>query len=160
MISSEAQHHLTAAQGYAELGMYLDANEELENIAAEERHRHEVLILRVQIYHSLKKWDLMQVVAKRLTLEQPDNPQWSLSWAEATRQADSLDGARLILLEAVERHSAVASVHYNLACYECLLGDLEVAKARLQHAFKLDPSLRLRALEDEDLQALWNSLEV
>jgi hypothetical protein len=30
-------------------------------------------------------------------------------------------------------------LHYNLACYECQLGELEVAKARLAHAFNLEP---------------------
>ena len=39
-----------------------------------------------------------------------------------------------------------------------LLGDVEVAKARLQHAFKLNPSLRMKALEDEDLEIVWDSL--
>jgi len=51
-----------------------------------------------------------------------------------------------------------AILHYNLACYECLLGDVEVAKARLRHAFKLEPSFKLKALEDEDLEGVWESL--
>lgn len=56
----------------------------------------------------------------------------------------------MILLEAVERIPTAAIFHYNLACYECLLGDAEVSKARLQHAFKLEPAYRMKALEDED----------
>ncbi|WP_348545882.1 hypothetical protein [Chthoniobacter sp.] len=48
-------------------------------------------------------------------------------------------------------------MQYNLACYECLLGDLAVAKARLRHAFKLDAKLRGCALDDEDLKAIWDS---
>ena len=48
--------------------------------------------------------------------------------------------------------------HYNLACYECQLGELEVAKARLQHAFKLEAKCRLMALDDDDLAPLWDSL--
>lgn len=51
-----------------------------------------------------------------------------------------------------------AILHYNLACYECLLGDVEVAKARLEHTFKLESSLRMMALEDEDLKMVWHSL--
>ena len=57
-----------------------------------------------------------------------------MSWAYATRRAVSIDAARLLLLEAVERMPNAAILHYNLACYECQLGDLEVAKARLRHA--------------------------
>ena len=81
-----------------------------------------------------------------------------VAWAYATRRADCIDAARLILLEAVERIPNAAILHYNLSCYECLLGDLEVAKARLQHAFTLEPRYRLKALEDEDLQPVWDSL--
>lgn len=62
------------------------------------------------------------------------------------------------MLEAVERHPKEPMLHYNLACYECQLGDVEVAKARLQHALKLEPRMRQMALEDEDLQAVWDSL--
>jgi hypothetical protein len=51
-------------------------------------------------------------------------------------------------------------LHYNLACYECQLRDLEVAKARLQHAFQLAPKCRLMALDNEDLKPLWDSLAV
>lgn len=58
----------------------------------------------------------------------------------------------------MEPHPACAVIHYNLACYECQLGELEVAKARLRHAFKLDAHLRTLALDDEDLKPLWDSL--
>jgi hypothetical protein len=63
---------------------------------------------------------------------------------------------RLILLEAVERLPSAAIQHYNLACYECLLGDLEVAKGRLTYAIKLEPRYREKALDDEDLKEVWD----
>ena len=150
--------HITAAQGYIELGMFLDANEELELIDPEKRDSTEVLALRVQIYSALKKWELMQVVARVLALRDPDNVGWTVNWADATRRAECIDAARLILLEAVERIPAAAIFHYNLACYECQLGDVEVAKIRLEHALKLEPKYRIKALEDVDLEAVWNSL--
>jgi hypothetical protein len=52
----------------------------------------------------------------------------------------------------------VAIFHYNLACYECQLGDLEGAKARLKRAFELEQGFRTLALDDEDLRPLWDSL--
>lgn len=48
-LSSQDFQHLTVAEGYAELGMFLDANAELEEIDAEVRHVPEVLEVRVQI---------------------------------------------------------------------------------------------------------------
>jgi Tfp pilus assembly protein PilF len=146
---------INAAEGYLELGMPLEANEELEQIEAEQRGHTEVLAVRVSIYSALKKWDLMQTVAKRLALIDPDTAQWTVSWAYATRRAESIEAARLILVNALERLQDVAVFHYNLACYECQLGNLEEAKDRLKRAFQLEPRYRLKALDDEDLEPLW-----
>jgi tetratricopeptide (TPR) repeat protein len=153
------QKHLTAAHGYVELGMWLDANAELEEIDPEVRHVPEVLEVRVQIYRALEKWELMQTVSKALAIHDPDEPQWTASWAYATRRADSIEHARIILVNAIERLPNVAIFHYNLACYECQLGDLEKAKATLHTAFKLEPQYRVMALDDEDLRPLWDEIE-
>jgi len=63
---------------------------------------------------------------------------WTVSWAYATRRVDSIESARMILVSALERLPDVAIFHYNLACYECQLGDLEAANTRLKRAFELD----------------------
>ncbi len=102
-----------AAEGYVELGMFLDANAELEEIEPELRTDTQILALRVRIYSALEKWDLMLVVAKELALRDPHNVQWAVSWARATRRAVSIDAARLVLLEAVERIPGAAILHYN-----------------------------------------------
>ena len=152
------QKHLTTAEGYAELGMWLDANAELEEIDSEVRHVPAVLEVRVQIYRALEKWELMQAVAKQLALHDPQEPQWTALWAYATRRADSIEHARIILVNAIERLPNVAIFHYNLACYECQLGDLEKAKVTLRRAFKLQPQYCVMALDDEDLKPLWDSI--
>ena len=157
-LNPDDQRHLTAAEGYAELGMYLDANAELEAIDAEVRHVAEVLTVRVGIYAGLEKWELMQTVAGRLAAHDPDNVQWPISLAYATRRAEFIEAAKIILLKAVERHPKEPLLHYNLACYERVMGEVEVAKARLKHVFKMSPGGRLMALEDEDLRAVWDSL--
>ena len=127
-------------------------------MSAEVRHLPEVLEVRVDIYRKMEKWELMQTVAKQLALHDPDEPQFTIWWAYATRRADSIESAKRILLEAVEQHPAVAIFHYNLACYESQLGDIERAKKHLQHAIELRSDYRLRALEDEDLKPLWDAL--
>ena len=60
------QLHLRAAHGYIELGMFEDANAELEEIDPFCRHLPEVLLARLAIYHGLEKWELLAVVAKKL----------------------------------------------------------------------------------------------
>ena len=47
---------------------FFDANDELENIDPEVRHVPEGLVVRCSFYHALKKWKLMQTVAKQLAL--------------------------------------------------------------------------------------------
>jgi Tfp pilus assembly protein PilF len=51
-----------------------------------------------------------------------------------------------------------AIIFYNLACYECQLGETKSAKDYLKKAFELDLNWRKAALEDEDLKPLWDSL--
>jgi hypothetical protein len=75
------------ACGYAELGMYRDANEQLEKIDPFLRAAPEILDLRIEIYRGLEKWELMQVIAQKLAEFEPDNLQWIISLAYATRRS-------------------------------------------------------------------------
>jgi len=158
-LEPEDQTHLQAAQGYIELKMFLDANEELEEITAECRHLPEVLGVRLMIYEALQKWELAEVVAKRLVKYDPDDVEWILAWANATRRAGSVEAAKAILLDAVERNDEEPQFYYQLGCLECQLQDLQASMKHLEKAFKLDPKLRLRALDDEDLMRLWLVIE-
>lgn len=65
-LEPDNQRLLTAAQGYLELGLPLDANQEIESMAADVRHVPEFLAVRVGIYRALEAWPLMQVVARQL----------------------------------------------------------------------------------------------
>ena len=67
--------HWQGAIGYVELGMFQDANDQLEKIDPFCRAAPEVLAVRIAIYHGLKKWELMREVAKRLAEFQPNNVQ-------------------------------------------------------------------------------------
>ena len=157
-LTSKDFHHLTIAEGYVELSMFNDANAELEEIGPEVRDVSDVLQVRVKIYRALQKWQLMQVVAEKLTVVDPTSSRWPLAWAYATRRAESIDAARIILVEAWKLHEKEPLFPYNIACYECQLGHTEIAKELLEVAFKLDPKMRLFALTDADLQPLWNDI--
>jgi hypothetical protein len=62
--------------------------------------------------------------------------------------------AKAVLLEAEPRHGKSGVLHYNLACYHCLLGELEEAKARLNRACKTGKEWKDAATTDPDLEAL------
>jgi tetratricopeptide (TPR) repeat protein len=152
------QQHWQAAVGYVELGMFQEANDQLENIDPFNRAAPEVLAVRMAVYHGLKKWQLMQQVAKRLAEFQPNDIQWTISWAYATRRADSIQAAKEILSNAEPKFPKEEIIKYNLACYCCQLGEIENDKNYLKKAFEIDSSLRLQALDDEDLRPIWDSL--
>ena len=150
--------HCQAAAGYVELGMFLEANTELEKIDPFNRAAPEVLAVRIGIYRGLEKWKLMQEVAKRLADFQPDDVQWTTSLAYATRRADSIEAAKEVLLNAESKFPKEAAIKYNLACYFCQTGEIQNAKNYLKKAFEIDLNWRMAALEDEDLKLLWESL--
>ena len=150
--------HLTAAHGYLDLGMFPDAETELDAVDPDVRHLPEVLSVRLEIYLRQESWEQVQGIAVRLMRQDPNEPQWPLSYAYATRRAQTLEAARAILLEAIVRHPREPMIPYNLACYECQLGNLESAKRYLEEAIKMKPGMRAAALDDPDLEPLWDSL--
>ena len=80
------QQYWQAAVGYVELGMFAEADSELDKIDPFCRALPEVLAVRLAIYRGLKKWELMQQIAKRLKEFEPDNVQWTISLAVARQQ--------------------------------------------------------------------------
>jgi tetratricopeptide (TPR) repeat protein len=147
-----------AACGFLQLGMALDAHAELDKIDPFNRAAPDVLALRVEIYRKLKKWELMREIAKRLNEFEPNEVQWVVSYAFATRRAVSIEAAKEILLSSVARFPKEAVILFNLACYECQLERVDAAKDYLKKVFEIDPSWRNAALDDEDLKPLWDEM--
>ena len=152
------QQHLHSAYGYIELGMFLEANAELEEINPFCRHLTEPLTARLAIYHGLKTWELMATVARKLAEWNPEKAAHFIAWAYATRRAESIHLAHAILTRAAELHPDDGSIQFNLACYEAQIGSIDRAKMHLSRATKADPKFSLMAMDDPDLDRLWRSL--
>jgi tetratricopeptide (TPR) repeat protein len=151
---------LNASIGYLELGMYVEALDELERIQPEEWNSSTVLWLRLEIYRTAKNWNLMEVVARELLKRKPDDPDHWNDLAFSIRRKDSIKAAQTLLLEALEKFPNDATTRYNLGCYACQLGDMEEAKKLVGEAIKMDSKFKLLALDDEDLVELWDSFKV
>ena len=152
------ERHLQAAQGFLDLGLPLEAHEELEEIEPELRHFSEVLALKVPIFQALRKWALLEVVSKEMCIRQPDEPRWLLSLAEAIRRDRSLQEGMQVLVQAAMRFPEEAILFYRLACYQAQLGYLDATRGRLANAVRLDPGFRERAQDDPDLRPLRDSM--
>jgi tetratricopeptide (TPR) repeat protein len=150
------EEYLRSACRYIELGMFQEAQAELEKIDPLSRHLPEVLAARIPHYRALEKWDVMAIVAKKLAEWNPNEPGHFIDWAYATRRAESIHQAHAILTRAAELHPDHGLIQFNLACYETQLGNLDRAKAHLSQATKMDAKFSLMALKDPDLEPLWS----
>jgi Flp pilus assembly protein TadD len=158
-VKSNWQRHVLAASGYRELGMFDDAARALEEVDPEDRARIEVLGARVDCYMAAKNWRMAAEVAGHLIEVEPENAGWWINLAYAIRRADSVEKGEALLLRARKLHPHNAIIAFNLACYACVMGRPEEAKAHLEHAIALDAKIRTLALHDEDLKPLWDWLK-
>lgn len=150
--------HLLAASGYLELGLPLEADEELAQIEPEMHAQPEVLGMRACIYQELKQWAPMRDVSLLLCAQHPDEPQWPIMLAYATRRCLTIEDALPILEKAAGRFPEEGTILFNLACYHAQLGSLDDARARLNEAIAQDAKWRAVALADPDLSALHEEL--
>jgi len=155
--STNARHarHLVAAEGYLDLGMYREAGLELEALEPACFALEETLVLQLCVYAGLKQWKFAHELATTLAKQDPDNPQWTIWAASATCRLQSVEAAKGILLEALVAHPDNANIHYNLSCYETRLSHFRKAQRHLARAIQLDPRFKAVALDDADLEPLW-----
>ena len=153
-MDSTDHRRLMAATGYLELGMFTEAEAELDAITPDFRHFPEIMEVRMEIYSKLQQWERMQGIAERLMRKDPTDPHWAISYAYATRRALSLEAAKDVLRAAIQQYPKEPTIPYNLACYECQLGELESAKRYFEKAIELQPSFGPAALKDPDMEPL------
>jgi len=157
--SSGDQRHLEAAQSWCGLNAYLDANEELDQITAQARSHPTFLEVRWQVYANLGKWEGALEIANALTKRSPNCPEgWiyrGISLGELNRPED----AYATLMDAVNTFPTNEIIHYDLACICCELKRTKEAQFWLGKAIDLGgDDTRLRALDDNDLEPIWETL--
>lgn len=153
MIST--RRRLEYASGFIELGMMAEAAAELEKIIPAERSSLAVVMVRMEFLMAAKEWAHVVTLASEFTRLKPDDSQGWIFHAYALRELSRIAEARTVLHQAEPLHGATCGVlHYNLACYACLLGDRAEARRRLALAAALDQSWLDSALDDPDLASM------
>lgn len=153
--------YLQAAEGWLGLGDHLAANEELDQISPGLRAHPAVLSVRHHVYAKAKNWDGAAEIAGTLVKLVPHKLAAWIGLAYSTRRKTGGGvEAKKILVEAEAKFPAHYLIRYNLACYECQLGNLREAMVWLEKAIEMagKKDIRLRALEDPDLEPLWNKI--
>ena len=152
-------HHLSAAAGWLGLGNITEAGLELGKIAAQFSSHPDVLAVRCDIHLQDRNWDAAAEVAGTLTRLEPQEPGAWISLAYATRRktGGGISQARAILIQAQRNFPKQTIIAFNLACYDCQLGNLDAAKAWLDKACTLGDARRIKhmARQDPDLEPLW-----
>jgi Flp pilus assembly protein TadD len=151
-------HFVSAATGWLELGNAHEAAAELAAVAPSLARHPEVLRVWYHIHARENRWDLASETASNLAQATPEDPQaWTnLAYATRRKPGGGIPPAREILTAARQRFPSEVLIAYNLACYECQLGNLPQARALLREAFKLGNSAELKnmSLQDPDLEPL------
>ena len=153
MIST--RKHLDYALGYIELGLLEEACAELSRIPAAERQTSPVLAVSLELAMAEESWNDVVTLAPQVILADESVERPWIAWAYALRENQRITEARDVLM----RGSLVVTepsglMDYNLACYFCLLGELDEARRRLQRACSRDPHWKNDARHDPDLAAL------
>lgn len=154
--SISAPTRLVYAQGYLALGLMREARRELRALPPSERGKLPARKLLLECAMGLKLWSQAVRLARPIAREDGGYENAWISLAYALREMNRVREARQALLAALPHHQFSSGVlQYNLACYECLLGNLPEARRRLARASKLDASWDKAARSDPDLRALF-----
>jgi len=147
--------HLDYALGYIELGLLDEAREELARIPPADQRTSPALSVSLELAMAEEDWDDVVTLAPQVILSDESTERPWIAWAYALREQQRIAEARDVLLRgALVVLEPSGLMDYNLACYYCLLGDLDEARRRLQRAFSRDPNWKNDARQDPDLAAL------
>ncbi len=153
-LSTHTLRQLSYAEGYLALGLKAEAAEALAEIVPSEREATPVLALWLGVYCEREKWKPASEVAEKLCEREPNVAGFWIQWAYAKRRHAGIAQAREILLRGLGQHPREAVFHFNLACYEAQLGNLDDARACLETACHLDANFTELAKTDPDLEPL------
>lgn len=145
---------LLAAQGYSELSMFDDALAELNSLPAAVAESPPALELRTVILMQAKRWKTALTSARSLCRTEPEKTSGFIHAAFCLHELGRTSEARDFLIGGPEALHTEPTFHYNLACYECALGNLALARMHLDKSFELDKKFREFAMSDPDLAPL------
>jgi len=153
------QKRILAAQGYHELGLWREAWRELDGLGEAAQDRPDVLEMRILILINENKWREALGLSRQLAEAAPQEEGGWVHSAYCLHELGRTREAIQALLAAPPSLREKAIFHYNLACYSCVLGQIDAAREALQRSFALDRRYRDFARADHDLEPLHEELK-
>jgi len=152
--SHEAQRALAAADGYLYLGLTREALDQIAQISEDEQEEAPVMLARIRVLLHLRRWKDAELLSRRGLGLHPEEGEFTVQRAFALHQMEKGDEAFKVLLAAPEWIRRTGILHYNLACYEARLGDLNTARRCIDAAIELNSAMKKNARTDPDLAGL------
>jgi predicted Zn-dependent protease len=147
--------HLSAAQGWLELGNSAEAQAELDQLPVPLRGHPDVLRLQIEIFAEAKQWDACANTAALLLRLTPDDPFPYIRRAFALHELRRTQEAHDTLTAAAPRFPNEWVIPYNLACYCAQLGQIDAGMDWLiTAAHRNRDAVRDAAADDPDLLPL------
>lgn len=148
------QRTLLASQGYCELGMFDDAIAELDTLPPSKAADPGVLEMRIIILTQARRWQEALEASEMLKGIVPAVAAGYIHTAFCMHELGRSSDAREVLLTGPSVLREEPTFYYNLACYECVLGNLDEARARLAKSISMDKRYKEVAKSDPDLARL------
>jgi predicted Zn-dependent protease len=153
-----SERAILAAQGYLELGMAKEALTELESLHLPEDRDPDLLELRLHVLMQAKRWPEVIAAAGELIRIRADALPAYIHGAYALHELGRTREALEFLREGPGELRDDPTFHYNVACYEAVLGNREAALESLDRSFALEGGYRDFARWDPDLESLRDAL--
>lgn len=153
-------HCVRAAEGWFELGNAREAEAELAKLATPAQLHPVVSELLWQIHAQRKQWKDCVVIARAMTKTAPSEPLGWIHLSYALHELKHTQEAWDNLIAIVGDFPKEPTMHYNLACYTCQLGDLPEARRWLKKTLALGRKQETKqmASQDLDLKPLWSEI--
>lgn len=134
--------------------MPADALRELEAVDEADRLREEVLQLRLFIMMRGRLWEPALEICRALREHHPDCSTGYIHGAFCLHEMGRTAEAKEFLLDGPPDLANEATYHYNLGCYDAVLGNLAEAERHLRTSFEMDKKFREIAKYDPDLKSV------
>lgn len=158
-LAPETERLLMDAAGYRELGMGLDSAACMAKIPRQDANHPTVLLAWCETEAARQDWPAARDHARLLT---STAPMLAAGWfwlGYALRRSESPAAAFRALRPVVHGFANDPVVEYNFACYACLDGHFEEAKAAIDRILTANPEWLDCALKDDDLIAIRGWIE-
>jgi predicted Zn-dependent protease len=157
----EAAFHLKAAVGWLELGNARESRSELEAIGPPHREHPDVLEVWWPILVEEKDWPSALAFAEKLVRIAPDRDVAWIQQSFALHELKRTPEAYERLVQVADRFPNAYVIPYNLACYQCQMGNRLAAMNWLRRAAKIADAKTIRAMasKDPDLTPLGEELK-